>query len=126
VHLYTFSDVAADGMVVETSKREPEGRKGYLMTTCQLPRFAMTMASTTFGTLAMSGPSFRPPGPPAPGALVLPFELQFGVVHWMIFAIVIPMYIGMWLWIRDPPAPEDHHANICEGARVHDGKLWTA
>ena len=36
------------------------------------------------------------------------------------------MYIGMWLWIRDPPAPEDHHANICEGARVHDGKLWTA
>jgi len=123
---YTFSDVAADGMVVEMSKLEPDGRKGYIMTTCQILRFGMMMTSTAFGTLAMSGPSYQPPGPPAPGALVLPFELRLSHVHWMIFAITVPMYIGMWLWIRDPPAPEDHHANIWEGARVNAGRVWTA
>jgi hypothetical protein len=123
---YCFSDVAADGMVVEMSKLEPDDKKGYLMTTCQMLRFAMMMVSTAFGTLATSGPSYQPPGPPTPGALVLPFELRFGLIHWMLFVIALPLYIGMWVWIRDPPAPEDHHANICEGARVNAGKVWTA
>jgi len=123
---YCFSDVAADGMVVEMSKLEPDDKKGYLMTTCQMLRFAMMMVSTAFGTLATSGPSYQPPGPPTPGALVLPFELTIGMIHWMIFVIAVPLYIGMWVWIRDPPLPEDHHANICEGVRVNAGKLWTA
>jgi len=123
---YTFSDVAADGMVVEMSKLEPDDRKGYIMTTTQICRFGMMMASTAFGTLAMSGKSYQPPGPSSPGALILPFELTMGQVHWMIFAIVVPLYIGMWVFLRDPPAPEDHHENICQGARVNAGKLWTA
>merc|ERR1712203_1299821 len=86
----------------------------------------MQMISTTFGTLAMSGKSYQPPGPPTPGALVLPFELSLGAVHWMLFAFAVPLYIGMWAWIRDPPVPEDHHSSICEGARVNAGKVWTA
>merc|ERR1719401_2749926 len=32
----------------------------------------------------------------------------------------------MWVFIRDPPLPEDHHSSIMEGARVNAGKLWTA
>jgi len=32
----------------------------------------------------------------------------------------------MWIWIRDPPLPEDHHESICQGARVNAGKVWTA
>jgi hypothetical protein len=32
----------------------------------------------------------------------------------------------MWIWIRDPPPPEDHHTSICEGAKVNAGKLWVA
>jgi len=123
---YCFSDVAADGMVVEMSKFEPDDRKGYLMTTCQMLRFLMMMISTAFGTLAMSGESYQPPGPSAPGALVLPFELSLGAVHWMLFAIALPFYVGMWLWVRDPPVPEDHPKSICEGARVNFGGVWKA
>lgn len=123
---YCFSDVAADGLVVEMSKFEPEGQKGYILTTCQMSRFTMMMVSTVFGTLAMSGKSYQAPGPPTPGALVLPFELSLGAVHWMLFAIAIPFYVGMWIWIRDPPPAEEHHSSICTGARVNAGKVWTA
>jgi hypothetical protein len=91
-----------------------------------MARFCMMMVSTVFGTLAMSGKSYQPPGPPTPGALVLPFELPIGTVHWMIFAIAFPFYVGMWVWIRDPPPPEDHEVSIVQGARVNAGKLWTA
>jgi len=123
---YCFADVAADGMVVEMSKLEPDSRKGHIMTTCQMLRFAMMMVSTAFGTLATSGPSYQPPGQATAGALVLPFELSLSLVHWMIFAIAFPLYIGMWIWIRDPPVPEDHHESICQGARVNAGRVWTA
>eukprot|EP00928_Gymnodinium_smaydae_P052761 TRINITY_DN36930_c0_g1_i1.p1 TRINITY_DN36930_c0_g1~~TRINITY_DN36930_c0_g1_i1.p1 ORF type:complete len:559 (-),score=80.89 TRINITY_DN36930_c0_g1_i1:284-1768(-) len=123
---YCFSDVAADGMVVEMSKFEPENKKGHLLTTCQMLRFTMMMISTVLGTLAMSGESYQPPGPPTPGAFVLPFELPLGAVHWMLFIMALPLYLGMWIWIRDPPTPEDHHHSFCEGARVHAGMLWKA
>jgi len=123
---YTFSDVAADGMVVELSKMEPDDKKGYLMTTCQMLRFMMMMISTCFGTLAMSGESYQPPGKPSPGALILPFELSLGMVHWMLFATAFPFYIGMCLWIKDPPAPQHQHTSILAGARDHATKTWTA
>eukprot|EP00928_Gymnodinium_smaydae_P007380 TRINITY_DN12657_c1_g1_i1.p1 TRINITY_DN12657_c1_g1~~TRINITY_DN12657_c1_g1_i1.p1 ORF type:complete len:539 (-),score=90.14 TRINITY_DN12657_c1_g1_i1:330-1946(-) len=123
---YCFSDVAADGMVVEMSKLEPEEKKGHLLTTCQMLRSTMMMVSTVLGTLAMSGESYQPPGIPTPGTLVLPFELPLGAVHWMLFVMAVPMYVGMWVWIRDPPVPEDHHHSFREGARAQAGMLWKA
>merc|ERR1712050_468757 len=95
--MYCFSDVAADGMVVEMSKFEPADRKGHLLTTCQMSRFLMMMISTVLGTIVMSGPTYQPKPIPA-GALSLPFELSPGQVHWMLFAVAMPFYIGMWLW----------------------------
>merc|ERR1712232_912871 len=59
---YCFADVAADGMVVEMSKFEPEDKKGYILTTCQMSRFFMQMVSTTLGMLIMSGEHYQPPG----------------------------------------------------------------
>lgn len=122
---YTFSDVAADGLVIELSKLEPESKKGYLLTTCQMLRFLMMMISTLFGTLVMSGPSYQPPGKPAPGALILPFELPLGYVHWMLFCIAMPFYIGMWVWIRDPPVAQRPEP-ICQEARSAASHVWTA
>lgn len=124
---YTFSDVAADGMLVELSKLEPESQKGTIMTNSQMCRFTMMMVSTAFGTLAMSGPSYQPPGKPAPGALVLPFELPLSGVLWMIFAIAVPFYVGMWIWLRDPPIPEEHQGKgKCEIAKEAGKHVWTA
>jgi len=74
----------------------------------------------------MSGESYQPPGKPSPGALILPFELSLGMVHWMLFATAFPFYIGMCLWIKDPPAPQHQHTSILAGARDHATKTWTA
>jgi hypothetical protein len=52
--------------------------------------------------------------------------MGLGAVHWMLFAIACPLYIGMWIWIRDPPTPEGHHVSFCKGAKEHGSKLWTA
>jgi hypothetical protein len=66
---------------------------------------------TTVGTLVMSGPSYQPPGKPAPGTLVLPFEMGFGTVHMMLLVVAIPLYVGMIVFLRDPHV--DHHEPIC-------------
>merc|ERR1711865_268765 len=104
----TFSDVAGDGMIIEISKQEKDGEKGYILTTCQMMRSVMMMVSTGLGTLFMSGKSYQPPGKAKPGALVLPFELSFAGIHWMLLGVSLPFYIGMWLWLKDPPAPPGH------------------
>jgi len=122
---YTFADVAADGLVIELSKHEPEDRKGYIMTTCQLLRYTMMTISTACGTLFMSGRSYQPPGGPQQGAFVMPFELSLGQIHWMLFFMALPFYVGMWVWLRDPPAPEQH-ASICSGLRSSGKLLWTS
>jgi len=44
----------------------------------------------------------------------------------MLFVLAVPFYVGMWVWVRDPPVPEDHPASICEGARVNFGGVWKA
>jgi len=122
---YTFADVAADGLVIELSRYEPEDRKGYIMTTCQMLRYTMMTISTSCGTLFMSGRSYQPPGGAQQGAFVMPFELSLGQLHWMLFFMAMPLYVGMWVWLRDPPAREQH-ASICSGLRSSGKLLWTA
>jgi hypothetical protein len=121
---YTFSLVAADGMVVEMSRLESDDNKGYILTTAQMLRFGMSMVMTTIGTLVMSGPSYQPPGKPSPGTLVLPFELGFGQVHMMLLAVAIPLYIGMCVLLRDPPV--EHHEPICKEAKSALINIWSA
>jgi len=122
---YTFSDVAGDGLAVELSKYEPDDKKGYILTTCQMLRFAMMTISTALGLLFMSGKSYQPPGGAQPGAFVMPFELSLANIHWMLFFMTLPLYIGMWVWLRDPPLPEQHK-NVCSGLRSSWELLWTA
>jgi len=94
----TFADVAGDGMIIEISKNEPDSQKGYILTTCQMMRFVTMMVSTGLGTLFMSGNSYQPPNP-GKGALILPFELSYANMHWLLLAASLPFYVGMWLWL---------------------------
>jgi len=121
----TFSDVAGDGMIIEMSKFETDDRKGHILTTCQMLRFLMMMISTGLGTLFMSGKSYQPPGKPIPGALILPFELSFGGMHWLLLGVSIPCYIGMVLWLKDPPTPHGHESG-CQGFKTAGTRMWTA
>lgn len=120
----TFADVAGDGMIIEISKHEPDSQKGYILTTCQMMRFVTMMVSTGLGTLFMSGKSYQPPEP-EPGALKLPFELSYANMHWLLLFASLPFYIGMWIWLKDPPAPE-HHETGCAGFRTAGTRIWTA
>jgi len=120
-----FSDVAGDGMIIEISKNEPDNQKGYILTTCQMMRFITQMFATSIGTVFMSGKSYQPPGKPQPGALVLPFELSFAAIHWVLLILCIPFYIGMWVWLKDPPTPE-HHESGCDGFRTAGKRIWAA
>merc|ERR1712224_52580 len=73
----------------------------------------------------MSGKSYQPPGDPVPGALILPFELSFGGMHWLLLGASVPCYIGMWLWLKDPPTPPGHEHG-CQGFKTAGTRIWTA
>jgi len=121
----TFSDVAGDGMIIEYSKREAGDKKGYILTTCQMLRFVMMMASTGIGMLFMSGPRYQPPGGAKPGDINLPFDLPYSGVHWLLLGVSIPPYVGMWLWLKDPPVTEEHPRG-CAGLGHAFTRLWQA
>jgi len=103
---------------------ESPDKKGHILTTCQMVRFLMMAISTGLGTLFMSGPSYQPPKHHA-GALELPFELSFSGMHWLLFGVSLPFYIGMLLFLKDPPAPENHESG-CEGFRTAGSRIWSA
>lgn len=121
---YTFSDVAGDGMIIEVSKHEPADQKGYILTTCQMLRFTMMMVSTGMGTVFMSGKDYLPPDAPA-DTFVMPFELSFPAMHWLLLGLATPFYVLMWLWLKDPPPPENHQAG-CGGVKHAASNLWKA
>lgn len=121
----TFSDVAGDGMIIEYSKLERGEEKGHILTTCQMLRFLMMMVSTGIGMLFMSGPHYEPPGGAQPGSINLPFDLTYSAVHWLLLAVSIPPYVGMWLWLKDPPVNEEHERG-CRGLKVAFQRLWVA
>lgn len=121
---YTFSDVAGDGMIIEVSKYEKPHEKGYTLTTCQMIRFTMMMVSTGLGTLFMSGKDYQPPGP-TKGDLILPFEISFAGMHWLLLGVAMPFYIGMWVWLKDPP-PTAMHKKGCAGMKEATGRVWIA
>jgi len=121
---YTFSDVAGDGMIIEVSKYEKPHEKGYTLTTCQMIRFSMMMVSTGLGTLFMSGKDCQPPGD-TKGDLILPWELSYAGMHWLLLCVAIPFYIGMWVWLKDPPPTGDHKKG-CAGVNESLGRVWLA
>jgi hypothetical protein len=121
---YTFSDVAGDGMIIEVSKNEPADQKGYILTTCQMLRFTMMMFSTGLGTLFMSGKDYLPPDASA-DTFVMPFELSFAAMHWLLLGVALPFYAGMWMWLKDPPVPEGHTLG-CGGVKHAGWNLWKA
>lgn len=106
---YTFSDVAGDGLIIEVSKFEPEDRRGYILTSCQMIRFTAMLSSTVFGLIFMSGSEYQPKT--SEDSFELPFELSFNVIHWCLLAAALPSYVIMWLYLKDPPVAEDddHH-----------------
>jgi len=122
---YTFSDVAGDGLIIEISKFEPEDQRGYILTTCQMVRFACMTGVTAFGTLFMSGDYYQPDDS-SDDAVKLPFEIApFSYIHWCLLAFAIPSYICMWMWLKDPPVVE-HHERGLKGMSDSFGKIWTA
>ena len=52
---YIFSDVAGDGMTIELSRFEPPEKRGYILTTGQMTRFASTIGANVLGILFMNG-----------------------------------------------------------------------
>lgn len=124
---YTFSDVAGDGLIIEVSKFEPDDRRGYILTTCQMIRFTAMLSSTVFGLIFMSGSDYQLANDADP--FELPFELPYNVIHWCLLAAALPSYVIMWLYLKDPPvaADDDHHAvRGCAGMGIAFGRCWQA
>jgi hypothetical protein len=121
----TFSDVAGDGMIIEYSKFERGEQKGYILTTCQMLRFVMMMVSTALGMIFMSGPDYQPPGGAEAGSISLPFDISYSAMHWLLLGVSMPPYIGMWLWLKDPPVAVEHERG-CRGLKVAFQRLWVA
>jgi hypothetical protein len=124
---YTFSDVAGDGLIIEVSKFEPDDRRGYILTTCQMIRFTAMLSSTVFGLVFMSGKSYQLANDP--DAFELPFELPYNWIHWCLLFAALPSYAIMWIYLKDPPIAEDddhHGVRGCAGMGVALGRCWQA
>lgn len=114
--LYIFSDVAGDGMTIELSKLEPPERRGWILTTGQLIRFATTCFINIFGILAMNGTSYYPPTHKGGDGnqTIFPFQLTFGQVHLGLVAMALPFWVGMVYLLKDPPQQEHVHHDVRE------------
>jgi len=115
---YIFSDVAGDGMTIELSKFEPPEKRGYILTTGQMTRFASTIGANILGILFMNGVNYTSyKGRDS----AFPFEIGFGWVHFVLVIMCIPFYVGMVLFLQDPPKDEtDEHHSLAQIA----AKLW--
>merc|ERR1712071_640744 len=106
---YTFSDVAGDGLIIEISKYEPDDSRGHILTTCQMVRFTMMMTVSIMGTIFMSGDYYA--SPTATDHQVSPFSAisihPFAIIHWILFAMALPFYILIWMYLKEPAA-SDH------------------
>lgn len=122
---YTFSDVAGDGLIIELSKFEPDDRRGYILTSCQMIRFTMMMVVTGYGMLFMSGKEYESANPD-PDEIVFPFQLPFNWIHWGLLLMALPFYVMMWMWLKDPPPAELDHPRGCSGLGHSLGRTWTA
>lgn len=115
---YIFSDVAGDGMTIELSRFEPPESRGYILTTGQMTRFASTIGANVLGILFMNGVDYTAA---KDAATAFPFEIPFGWVHFVLVILCIPFYLGMVLFLQDPPKDETHeHHSLSEIAT----KLW--
>lgn len=107
---YTISDVAGDGLIIELSKFEPDNKRGFILTTCQMVRFTAMLCVSIFGLLFMSGPSYQ--NPLGDHSFELSFEISFPWIHWCLLLFALPSYALMWLFLRDPPVVEgDEHCH---------------
>jgi hypothetical protein len=46
-------------------------------------------------------------------------------MHWLLLCASIPCYIGMWVWLKDPP-PTAMHKKGCAGMKEATGRVWIA
>jgi len=115
---YIFSDVAGDGMTIELSRYEAPEHRGYILTTGQMIRFSSTIAANLLGIIFMNGTSYVAP---TKFSSAFAFELSFPVIHFVLVGMCVPFYVGMILWLKDPPKDENqvHHST---GAII--GTLW--
>jgi len=122
---YMIADVAGDGMTIELTKFESKETRGYILTTGQMVRFLFNMSSNFIGMIAMNGRSYYPADPPA-DAVLFPFELSFGMVHLLLVALALPLFVLMVWWIRDPPKQNiEEHQKCSSVARELWGTLQT-
>jgi len=110
---YIFATVSSDGMTIEFGKLEPPERRGYILTTGQMVRFASTILVNLLGILGMNGKYYYK-GAKTTGTndTIFPFELQFWQVHLVLLLAILPLYVTMICCLRDPPkaAEEPHHS----------------
>jgi len=115
---YIFSDVAGDGMTIELSRFEPPEKRGYILTTGQMTRFASTILANLLSILCMNGPTYSAA---KDAGSAFPFELSFMWMHFVLVIICIPFFMGMVFFLQDPPKDETHeHHSISQIA----SKLW--
>jgi len=115
---YIFSDVAGDGMTIELSRFEPPEKRGYILTTGQMTRFASTILANILGILFMNGVDYTAA---KDAANAFPFEIPFGWVHFVLVIMCIPFYAGMVFFLQDPPKDENHeHHSLMQIGE----KLW--
>lgn len=106
---YIFSDVAGDGMTIELSRFEPPESRGYILTTGQMVRFSATIFANLLGIIFMNGKDYVAPNK---ADKAFAFELSFPVIHFVLVGMCIPFFIGMVVWLKDPPRDETkaHHS----------------
>jgi len=102
---YMFADVSADGLCVELSRYEPQDRKGYVLTTCQMTRFTGTALVLMVSTFLMNGPAMYPPTPGEEPSTLFSFGFNISQVHWFIVITALPFWLVMVCFLREPPKP---------------------
>merc|ERR1719356_994621 len=108
------------------SKFEPDDRRGFILTSCQMIRFVMMMVVTVYGMMTMSGSDYQNPNPKeAANAIVFPFQLPINMVFWGLLVMALPFYVVMWMFLKDPPPAEEHQRGL-KGMYDSMGRVWTA
>lgn len=104
------ADVAGDGMTIELTKHEDAERRGYILTTGQLTRFAMKTVVQLIGIFCMNGQEYYLDSKRA-NATLFSFSLKFWQVHLLIFCLALPLFFGMVYFLQDPPKTHENNSH---------------
>lgn len=98
---FMFAEVSADGLTIELSQYESVEERGRLLTNGQLVRFSAGGVSLLACTFLLNGPEMYPLSQPEPS--LLSWGLNIEQLHWMVFALALPLYLMVVCCLRDPP-----------------------